>query len=368
MDYRVISGNRNNKQFYMIEDKSGSVMRIPSQYLKHIAGYKSQNSVRKAAYSLTYYLRFLDEYDLSIESVCKYGYMEMTRYYKNYLNWLKGKSHVRGTKNSKPIKGKTCNAHLREVFKYFEYLVRAGLINEFKDEISKEEFHKYASRNKGGLSNIYFKHYFKEEPNIQKKLSKEEIIKLSQNCTNIRDALIIRLLLVSGFRIGELLGIHLETDINFESKEITVMHRDDNENHTFAKNYGRRKIIIDEVTFELMVNYISRYSDLLVNSRFLFIKLKGKDAGKPLDSNCVYSLFKRLYKKTEIKAKPHAFRHAFAELQRKSGTELERIQALLGHEILKSTMSYLGTNSLKENEAIMKYHEEILSNFKEVLS
>lgn len=367
MDYRVITISNNNKQFYMIEDQSGSVMRIPSQYLKHIAGYKSQNSVRKTAYSLTYYLRFLDECDLSIETVCKYGYMERTRCNRKYLNWLKGKSHVRETKNSKPIKGKTCNAYLREVFKYNEYLVRAEVIDEFKDEISKEEFHKYASRNKSSVSSIYFKHYLKEEPSIQKKLSQDEIIKLSQNCTNIRDALIIRLLLVSGFRIGELLGIHLETDINFESKEITVMHRDDNENHTFAKNYGRRKILIDEGTFELMVNYISRYSDLLVNSRFLFVKLKGKDAGKPLDSNCVYSLFKRLYQKTEIKAKPHTFRHAFAELQRQSGIELETIQTLMGHKTINSTMSYLGTNSIKENEAIKKYHEEILLNIEEVL-
>ncbi len=63
-----------------------------------------------------------------------------------------------------------------------------------------------------------------------------------------------------------------------------------------------------------------------MNSEYLFTKLTGKNKGEPLDADSVYSMLKRLSKKTDINSHPHQLRHYFAEERRKEGWDLNDIR------------------------------------------
>ena len=56
------------------------------------------------------------------------------------------------------------------------------------------------------------------------------------------------------------------------------------------------------------------YTIIRTLSEFLFIKIRGKHVGDPLDYNDVNSIFKRLRKKTGINVHPHLLRHTHATI------------------------------------------------------
>lgn len=60
---------------------------------------------------------------------------------------------------------------------------------------------------------------------------------------------------------------------------------------------GERKIYISQSLIDLYDDYLYEVS---TDSEFLFIKVKGKNVGEPLDYNDVNSIFKRLRKKLEL--------------------------------------------------------------------
>ena len=96
--------------------------------------------------------------------------------------------------------------------------------------------------------------------------------------------------------------------------------------------------------------------DKLMNSEYLFTKLTGKNKGEPLDADSVYSMLKRLSKKTDINSHPHQLRHYFAEERRKEGWDLNDIRFALGHKKVETTIKYLGENNERLIEATDQYY------------
>lgn len=80
-----------------------------------------------------------------------------------------------------------------------------------------------------------FKGYLKEEERDVRAAEKNEIITILEACTNCRDQVLILLTSELGFRIGEILGIDYTKDIDYETHEIRVNFREDNENDARAK-------------------------------------------------------------------------------------------------------------------------------------
>ena len=109
-------------------------------------------------------------------------------------------------------------------------------------------------------------------------------------------------------------------------------------------------------TFEFLVKYISDNRKSLMNSEYLFTKLTGKNKGEPLDADSVYSMLKRLSKKTDINSHPHQLRHYFAEERRKEGWDLNDIRFALGHKKVETTIKYLGENNERLVEATDQYY------------
>ena len=123
-----------------------------------------------------------------------------------------------------------------------------------------------------------------------------------------------------------------------------------------AKNAEYRMALLSNTTFEFLVKYISDNRKSLMNSEYLFTKLTGKNKGEPLDADSVYSMLKRLSKKTDINSHPHQLRHYFAEERRKEGWDLNDIRFALGHKKVETTIKYLGENNERLIEATDQYY------------
>ncbi len=123
---------------------------------------------------------------------------------------------------------------------------------------------------------------------------------LLKACTNCRDQLLILLAAETGYRIGEILGIDYTKDIDFKNHTIRIYFRNDNENEARAKNTEYRRAKVSNETFEFLMYYLSEYRKLLQHQQFLFINIAGEEAGKALDVDAVYSMFRRMEHKTGI--------------------------------------------------------------------
>ncbi len=60
-----------------------------------------------------------------------------------------------------------------------------------------------------------------------------------------------------------------------------------------------------------------------------------------MNVEAVYSMLKRMDKKTGIKITPHMLRHYFGNERRKAGWSLELIQLAYGHRHIQTTINYL---------------------------
>ena len=69
----------------------------------------------------------------------------------------------------------------------------------------------------------------------------------------LQDQLLIMLIAETGYRIGEILGVKYDKDIDYERHTIRVYFRDDNENKARAKNAEFRKAKISDATFQFLL-------------------------------------------------------------------------------------------------------------------
>lgn len=80
--------------------------------------------------------------------------------------------------------------------------------------------------------------------------------------------------------------------------------------------------------------------ELEIDTNFIFVKIKGKNKGQPLEYQDVDALFKRLRQKTGINVHAHLFRHIYAIKLLNGGTDILTVQELLAHASPEMTMRY----------------------------
>ncbi|MFM1651621.1 tyrosine-type recombinase/integrase [Brevibacillus sp. B_LB10_24] len=170
----------------------------------------------------------------------------------------------------------------------------------------------------------------KETKQPEKILQHTEISALYQACVNIRDQLILRLLYEGGLRIGEAVNLWLE-DISINDCSIRVRK-------SKTRAGEGRKVYVSKETINLLQDYILEYHMKDIDTNFLFYNLAGINKGKPFSTQGMYSLVKRLRKKTGIYFTPHMFRHTFANELHENGVDIIMIQKLLGHAHVQTTM------------------------------
>lgn len=298
-----------------------------------------------------------------LSEVFELKYNKQHKHFTDFLQWLKQGKHNKHEKKKIPSNN-TCNLYLQDVFGWYQFLeLQEAEFGDLKVLSSHVVSFSNAIGVRFSLARKTFKGYLKGEEHIGRTIEGDKIITLLDHCSNVRDQLMILLLAETGFRIGEMLGIHYTTDIDYKKQTLRVQYRDDNDNLARAKNAEYRRAKISKDTFEILMYYLSEYRELLKKSEYLFITLSGEGMGKPLDVNAVYAMLDRLEKKTGIVATPHMLRHYFANERRHNGWDIALISKALGHKHISTTEKYLNIGADELIDATDEYYKKNKSLF-----
>lgn len=237
--------------FFIRDTETWDIVLLPTKYLMHMTKAKcSPNTVRRSGCSILYYLEYIEEKEKKLTDVYEMSFTEQTKYFVEFLYWLKAGKHTSGKMNILPNNG-TCNAYLKDVFRFYVFIEEE--FSQFGG-LKVLSYSQFTAVDSVGLKKTIrsrsFKGYLKEEEHKARTAKKDEIIEILKACTNIRDRLLILLLAETGYRIGEILGINYMNDIDYSNQVIRVYFREDNENGARAKNAEYRSAKISADTFQ----------------------------------------------------------------------------------------------------------------------
>ena len=183
-------------------------------------------------------------------------------------------------------------------------------------------------------------HKIKTTKTVKEIISDEEIEKMRDRCSSLRDLAIIDLLYSTGIRIGELVRLNID-DIDFEERECIV----------FGKGDKERRVYFDAKTKIHLMGYINSRSDA---NPALFVTLDAPY--NRLQISGVEIRLRRLGRELGInKVHPHKFRRTMATRAIDKGMPIEQVQKLLGHSQIDTTMHYAIVNQTNVKVAHRKF-------------
>jgi len=165
----------------------------------------------------------------------------------------------------------------------------------------------------------------KKEKRIPSVLTKEEVKKLINSIVSKKSKLMVSFMYSCGFRVSELVNLNVK-DLNFEEKIGNVRQ---------GKGKKDRVFNIPEFLIEDLKNQIEIQKKF--NQEYLFTGPKGK-----LSPRNIQKIIQKAAVRAGIKKEVHGhtLRHSFATHLLENGTDIRKIQLLLGHENLSTTGIY----------------------------
>lgn len=183
-------------------------------------------------------------------------------------------------------------------------------------------------------------HRVKATTSVKETYSDEDLERLRDGCTELRDLALIDILASTGMRVGELVRLN-RADINFAERECVV----------FGKGDKERIVYFDARTKIHLQNYLNERTD---NNQALFVGLKAPY--DRLEIGGVETRLKKLGNMIEIdRVHPHKFRRTMATTAIDKGMPIEQVQKLLGHEKIDTTLNYAMVKQSNVKNAHRKY-------------
>ena len=183
-------------------------------------------------------------------------------------------------------------------------------------------------------------HKVKTATNIKETYTDEELEKMRDNCTELRDLAIVDMLASTGMRIGEMVLLN-KAEINFNERECVV----------FGKGDKERVVYFDARTKIHLQNYIDGRTD---DDPALFVTLRAPH--ERIKIGGIESRLREIGKALEIeKVHPHKFRRTLATLAIDKGMPIEQLQQLLGHKRIDTTLQYAMVKQSNVKQAHRKY-------------
>jgi len=146
-----------------------------------------------------------------------------------------------------------------------------------------------------------------------------------------RDRAILLLLLDTGIRLGELIGLSLEA-VDLEQRLIRVK----------GKGNKERQVPLGTRLQSALWQYINLHRPQPAMPRFNQVFLTV--AGRPLKKDRLETIVRRFGQRagiTGVRVSPHTFRHTFAISYLRNGGDVFSLQAILGHAQLDTVKIYL---------------------------
>ena len=182
-------------------------------------------------------------------------------------------------------------------------------------------------------------------------LSAGEAQAILDGCAHLRDRLLFALLLDTGVRISEALGLRHE-DIDIAGRAVDIVSRV-NDNPARAKGARPRSVPASAELMRLYADYLNDEYGAL-DSDYVFVNLWGRPHGHPLTYPAVYNLVTRLRRSTGIGFGPHWFRHTYATWLLRRGAGMESVKELLGHASITTTVDTYGRLTIEDARAMLE--------------
>lgn len=182
---------------------------------------------------------------------------------------------------------------------------------------------------------------------IIRTFSEQELKKMSNyyqgyDYLNIRNKVIMLLLIDTGIRLSELIGLKKE---QLKYDYIIIRGKGDKE-RVVPKSPLLGKWLIKFLTVRESYFAYHAIPDNIFLSR----------NGKPLTSTMIDNIVKRAGRNCgvseDIRVSAHTFRHTYAQYQLKNGLDIYSLSRLLGHENIAITQTYL--NGMKDKEVLQQ--------------
>jgi integrase/recombinase XerD len=175
----------------------------------------------------------------------------------------------------------------------------------------------------------------KREKRLPTVLTKEEVKRLLDSYDTRKSILMTSLLYACGFRVSELTNLKVN-DLNFEEEIGHVKQGKGKKDRIFNIPVFLRKDLEKQVKKQKEKN-----------QEYLFTGPKGQ-----LSSRNLQKMIQKAARRAEINKEvhPHTLRHSFATHLLEAGTDIRKIQELLGHADLSTTQIYthISTEELKK--------------------
>ncbi len=183
-------------------------------------------------------------------------------------------------------------------------------------------------------------HKVKTTRRVKETLTDENLEKLRDTCSNVRDLAILELLISTGIRVGELTKLNI-SDMNFQERSCIVLGKGNSEREVYfsAKSKMYIKKYLETRTDDneaLFVSLIKPYNRLGISG----IEIAIRNLGRKANINKVH---------------PHKFRRTMATMAIDKGMPIEQVQKLLGHIKIDTTMEYAMVNQSNVKNSHRKY-------------
>jgi integrase/recombinase XerC len=255
------------------------------------------------------------------------------------------------------------NDNIMNIYEVSFFTLRGYVASLFDKDYSKATIERNIASLKSFYKFLVKKGYLEENPAKQLKFPRREkklfnvlniddiFLLLSKPERNkpaeLRDALILELLYVTGVRVSELVNLNL-TDIDFSGKRLRVL----------GKGKKERIIPLSDYHLDLINDYIKKRSELCIGGAIIGNQLLINKYGKRLTDRSVRRILEKYLKLCGLPLvySPHSLRHTFATHLLENGADLRSIQELLGHSSLSTTEKYIHLNLVKLLETYDKTH------------
>ncbi|WP_240371374.1 tyrosine-type recombinase/integrase [Anoxybacteroides rupiense] len=209
----------------------------------------------------------------------------------------------------------TINKKINSLKVYNDFLRTEGIVNESFIQLKRDRI-KIADGSEESVDAL-------SEEQVEKLLFYVE----DRQKVTLRNKLIVYLLLYTGVRVSELVGIQI-ADIDFLTSSLKVT----------GKGGKRREIGLRQDVLHLIRQYMKeeRSGSVFSDSPYLLLSQR---AGK-MHRDTVRGWLAKISKELGFKLHPHLFRHTFCTRLLKKGVDLTTVSKLAGHSTVNMTAKY----------------------------
>jgi integrase/recombinase XerD len=327
-----------------------------NNYLRYLEALeRSPNTVKNYAHHLKLFWQFISQKHIDWKEVSE-------PHLADFILWLRSPDpRVLSIQEQEAKRTeKTINTIMSVIFGFYEFHQRNGTVKApevYQYTNPPNRKYKpllYEMTKSKAIKTKLLK--LKEPKTFPGTLTTEQVQELVDNCKNIRNQFLIKLLFETGIRIGEALGLrHEDIDSVAGKNEIHIVPRDDNTNDARNKPKAERIVQASGNLMRLYGRYIiDEYPD--VDSDYVFVNIWKGEIGSPMRYSTVRGLFRSLKKKTNIDAYSHLLRHTHATDLIRSGMDMTYVQKRLGHSSVQTTINtYVHVDDSDMKQAYEQY-------------